>query len=296
MTRTLPRTAFVLSLSIFILLIMGGIVRNMGAGLACPDWPKCNGEWIPLFDPLVFAEWFHRLLAAIVSLLTLAVAILTWTNPAWRRPLGKLASIAIALIIVQVLMGGLTVLGLNASSIVTAHLVIGAIFFALAVRIWQKSSMMSQQLSPSTLPVERAARPFRRHVIISLVVVLIQIALGGLVSTNHAGLVCPDFPKCNGLWWPEMVGLVRLQMLHRFGAYLVILVVGATVAFSWKLQLDKPTRRWLRTVTLLLILQVLIGIGAIHAKLPLAISVAHLGLGMALFASLTALATHVYRR
>src|SRR5271166_3664155 len=109
----------ILTTLIFLLIVVGGMVRNLGAGLSCPDWPLCQGHIIPQFDIRVFAEYFHRLFAAAVSILTLIIAVKVFFDAELRRSLGKPMGWALALLFSQVILGGLTVLKFLQSEIVT---------------------------------------------------------------------------------------------------------------------------------------------------------------------------------
>lgn len=128
----------------------------------------------------------------------------------------------------------------------------------------------------------------------ALTFLFIQLGLGALVSSSHAGLVCPDFPTCNGLWWPPMVGPVALQMMHRYMAYAVVLIVVGTFFAGRKVTVCTD-RRMLKWMLAAVIVQLLLGVGLIHAKIPQAMSVAHLGLAMLLFGLLTGLAYGIRR-
>lgn len=275
----------VLVVFVYILLLVGATVRVMGAGMACPDWPTCNGEWIPPFDPLVFAEWFHRLLVLVVSVLIVLQATIVASSKDLRARVGGLTLVAVFLLILQAALGAITVFENNSPISVTVHLVIAALFFATL--IWTRCTL-TQPLQVvqdgKTFPL------FRSHVLMSLSLVFIQIGIGGMVSSSHAGLVCPDFPMCNGDWFPSMTGLVGLQMTHRYMAYAVALLVVGTFFMARRAGLTPRNKRLTRGCLIVVITQLLIGIGLIHAKLALPMSVAHLGLAMLLFGLLTGLA------
>src|SRR4051812_19970885 len=118
---------------VYFLIVLGGLVRNLGAGLSCPDWPLCMGKFIPPFEIRVYAEYFHRLAALLVSLITVTLVIYIWKNPEVRKVHGRLATIAFLLLLSQVILGGLTVLKLLQSEIVTLHLATGTMFFAIVL-------------------------------------------------------------------------------------------------------------------------------------------------------------------
>lgn len=285
MTKTMPRLATTLVVLVYVLLLVGATVRVMGAGMACPDWPTCNGEWIPPFDLLVFAEWFHRLLVLVVSVLILIQVVIVVFSKELRSRIGALTLTTVLLLILQAALGAITVFQNNSPVSVTVHLLVAALFFATL--IWTRCKL-AQPLqvvqNGKTFPV------FCSHVWMSLIFVFVQIGIGGMVSSSHAGLVCPDFPACNGDWFPSMTGLVGLQMAHRFLAYAVVLLVIGTFFMSRSKGLAPRNKRLTRGCLIVVIIQLLFGIGLIHAKLPLPMSVAHLGLAMLLFGLLTGLA------
>src|SRR5262249_55243856 len=118
-----------LAVLIFGLISLGGLVRNAGAGLACPDWPLCFGEVVPPMDYQIFLEWFHRLIAGTVSTLLLGLSVYIFWKPTLRKRLWKYCALALALLGAQVVLGGLTVLGLLNPKWVSSHLAVGLAFF-----------------------------------------------------------------------------------------------------------------------------------------------------------------------
>src|SRR5690606_9180981 len=111
----------------FILISLGGAVRAMNAGLACPDWPLCFGKVIPDFQVQVYYEFIHRVLAGLVALFTFGLTIYLHKIKANKKIL-KTVWFGIGILLVQIIFGGLTVLKLLHFSVVTAHLGFGMAF------------------------------------------------------------------------------------------------------------------------------------------------------------------------
>ncbi|MBI1799497.1 MAG: COX15/CtaA family protein, partial [Candidatus Eisenbacteria bacterium] len=103
------RLGLAAAMLMYALIMIGGVVRTTGSGLACPDWPLCQGHLIPPFEFHVLIEWFHRLVALLVGLLLFSTAGWVWTHRETRARLGALAGLAVALYFAKALLGALTV-------------------------------------------------------------------------------------------------------------------------------------------------------------------------------------------
>lgn len=130
-------------------ILLGGYVSASGAGLACPDWPTCNGVWFPdLNDPLVRAEWVHRLTAVLISvplILTLILAVV------WFRREPRLwipATLAFVLYAAQVTLGMLAITSELEAAVVTAHLAIALATFASTLVLVIEAWRPPQRLAP----------------------------------------------------------------------------------------------------------------------------------------------------
>jgi heme a synthase len=266
----------------FILVVWGGIVRNSGAGLACPDWPLCHGQIIPPLEPLILLEWSHRLLASLVGFVTLGIAIAIVSQKEYRSALGLKVLIAIVLLIIQVILGGLTVMNLLSPHFVTVHLGVGLLFFTTLVLMLVQSRGVYFQLESDTKSCLYGLAA------LTSLAVFAQVLLGGWVASNHAGLACPDFPMCQGQWIPDnLSGAILYQVLHRVGALTVLGLILALFVLTVKAA-HKPAKGMMIGILAVTLLQFTLGILNVFLEIPPPLSVAHLGMGYALFVMLLA--------
>ena len=255
----------------FVLIVVGSIVRTTDSGLACPDWPKCHGQWIPPMQFNIFMEWLHRLIALVVGLGLASTALAIVTSAATRARLGGLALLAIAIYFSQALLGALTVWKLLDPNVVSGHLAVGLLLFSTLLTI---TLLARHEASPANLPARAPGLlPLFTG---STVAVWAQAVLGGMVSTNHASLICHDWPTCNGEWFPPMIGLVAIQMSHRFGAYALITLLGV-LAWRSRGMSDPVVARIARGMFHLVLFQAAVGIGNIFMGIPVWVSALHLG-------------------
>jgi heme a synthase len=207
----------------FTVVVLGAYVRLTAAGLGCPDWPGCYGHLTPIgaqraadadaasytVRPLepgkAWREMIHRYAAGTLALIIVIIAALAVRA---QRPLGPrvvslpLAIALPAIVIVQAVLGMLTVTWQLKPLVVTLHLLFGMTTLAL---LWWL--VLSLQVTPWS-DTRRAFRGggasvARGLTLFGLVVLVAQVALGGWTSSNYAAIACPDLPKCQGSWWPH---------------------------------------------------------------------------------------------
>src|SRR3989441_2021066 len=306
--RGFPRLVSLAVVATYALIILGGLVRATGAGLACPDWPLCHGRLIPPLDPLVLIEWSHRFVASIVGLLTLAVAFAAWRlRRAGQQALAGLATLALVLVVVQIGLGGLTVRHELTAWLVVAHLGTAMAFFAtLVVIVVVAMTPTPAELVPSG--VETRARggagpvaagrydPFRTLAVLTVAEAFGLVLIGGYVSASGAGLACPDWPLCYGQLLPSLTGGVGAHLLHRFAAALAGALIVLTAAAAYRTQASRPQLQAAAAIAVgLLILQIILGALNIEYRLADAVTTAHLATAAALFATLVVLAVLAHR-
>lgn len=251
------------------LIVLGALVRAHDAGLACPDWPQCFGTWIPEMNLQVAFEWSHRLVAGTVGCVYGALFVWALRRPALRERAGPWLYVAAVLLAVQVVLGGLTVLLQLAPWTVTAHLLTGNSFNASLL-------VIALSLRGSDGPAVEAGGEMGhgRPLLVALCAVLaLQLALGGAVSSQYAGLACPEWPTCNGgAWFPSFRGSVGWHLAHRLNGYLLwALALGlALTRAGWR------TPAWTRVLPFALVtLQVAVGIANVVSGLPVEVTALH---------------------
>lgn len=275
-------TAFLM----FGLIVLGAVVRTTGSGLACPDWPLCEGRVIPRFQMNVLIEWGHRLAALLVSVLLFATAAFVLARRRLRGRLGGLIGLAVVLLFVQILLGALTVWKLLSPAVVSSHLAVAILLFVTLLTFSLRAETHSDLEDASAAPCLAPPPTPGLTAAFAIVAVLTyaQVVLGGLVSTNYAATVCPDWPTCHGEWFPAMTGLVGIHMLHRFGGYLVALAV-LTVALAARTE-SLAVRTGARFALTLVVAQVILGVCNVLLAAPVWVSAMHLATAVALLATL----------
>lgn len=263
------------ALATFGLLLVGGIVHGTGSSLACPDWPLCFGQFFPEMKGNVFFEHGHRLFATAVGVLTIALCGFGYVETKRRQHrLLHLTLPALGLVIVQGVLGGLTVIYKLPTLISLLHLCTSMLFFALVLSI-----ACVTRPSNARFDVSRPAYWFLAG---TATLCYVQIALGGLVRHTGAGLACLELPFCKGGLLP--LGehpVVVIQAIHRLNAlFLAVAVVLVSLLLP---RLSGFARACKLALPLLLSLQIGLGLESVRSSLGLWQVTAHLGLGAVLW-------------
>jgi len=287
----LSRGFYALAGVTYCLIVLGALVRAHGAGLACPDWPLCFGELVPVFDFKVAFEWGHRALAGSVGILFVVLGALTLRPPALRTAMWKGLLVAAILLATQIVLGGLTVLELLAYWTVTSHLVTGNAF-ALALVLLGRRLI---ELYPSERVVSAGATSNQRlATTLAGGMLAIQIVLGGLVASNYAGLACPDWPTCmNGEFFPTWTGIQGLHLFHRMFGYSAVLAIGLA---AWLGRDHAGSGRWLVAAGCVAVAQVAVGIANVLLRVPVEITGLHSALAAGLICTMGVSVREVWRQ
>ena len=286
-TRRIAIGFFVLVALTYGLIVLGALVRAHGAGLACPDWPLCFGEWIPKFDLKVAFEWSHRLVAGSVSLLFVGLAATTLRERPLRSALSHLVAFAAAVLAVQIVLGALTVWQLLAAWTVTSHLLVGNTF---AVALLFTACALIERVQP----VERAtvSPAVGALVLVTTTLLVVQIALGGLVSSSFAGLACDEWPTCSeGLWFPDFAGARGLHLVHRLTGYALAVALIAC-AFATRGQARRGPLA--ATTAALALAQIAVGVTSVLQRIPVELTALHSALAGALVLATALLARETW--
>ena len=121
------------AVSLYILIVIGGLVASTGSGLACPDWPLCNGQVVPTFTTPVIIEYTHRLWTLVVTALVIATLVFAWKKYQWKNKITEFSTLTFILLLGQVILGMVTVDTRTLPLAVTAHLALATLVFASAL-------------------------------------------------------------------------------------------------------------------------------------------------------------------
>jgi cytochrome c oxidase assembly protein subunit 15 len=303
------KLAWTIAFLTFDLIVFGAFTRLTDSGLGCPDWPGCYGAANPFLahaqitaaeallpsGPVTvvkaWIEMIHRYLAMGIGVLIMSLMFTAWIQ--WRKTRQAVFQPAMPTLLllcvgVQGAFGAWTVTLKLQPVIVTIHLLLGMTLLAMVV--WQ-----AMRVSGGARMAEPGVPALRMLALASAVVLALQIALGGWVSTNYATLACTDFPLCGGQVIPEMdfthgftlwrelgktaaghylpfSALTAIHWVHRNVAFVVVALLGYT---AWRASAEAPLRTLARAIGITLAVQAATGIATVYLDFPLALAVLH---------------------
>ena len=223
------RFTLLLVAATLLLIFAGGLVTSTGSGLSVPDWPLSYGMVMPPMVGGVFYEHGHRMVASTVGFLTLVLAV--WTARAERRAaVRRLAWTALAAVIAQGVLGGLTVIYLLPTPVSVAHACLAQLFFCITIALAYATSREWHDGGTAREDVGG----IRRAAAAAAGAVLVQLLLGAVMRHIGAGLAVPDFPRMFGRWLPPVAFLdqvpIAVHMAHRAFALVVLTLVARLAA------------------------------------------------------------------
>ncbi|HEY5806517.1 MAG TPA: COX15/CtaA family protein [Povalibacter sp.] len=316
--RRLALAGAILALGV---VVLGAWVRLSAAGLGCPDWPGCYGHLTvdqaaqnvdainqafphrPFEYHKAIKEMVHRYFASTLGLVILVLAGVAIAN---RRDPNQPVALPIGLVglvILQGLLGMWTVTLLLKPLIVVLHLIGG--LMTLSLLAWLA-------IDPERRSRVKGEAGLRQLALMGLVVLALQITLGGWTSSNYAALACPDFPTCQNVTWPHMdlkdafvlwrgLGIdyeggvldhparVAIHFVHRLGAVLTALVLGLLSVLVWLRGRNASVRVAGAVIALVLLAQLILGPMMVVRGLPLILATAHNGVAALLLLSVVRL-------
>ncbi len=275
------------AIGIYLLIVVGAIVRVTGSGLGCPDWPLCYGNVIPPMDSAALLEWSHRTLAAIVSAVIVAAAAVALIHHRSNRLIAVPMLAVLPLLLFQIGLGAVTVLLELPPLIVLVHLTIAMILLALVIlasltAIYEPDPTWPDR--PNTESRAEAQKGLRLVYWMGLALFLVLLS-GAFVRATGATWVCSGFPLCNGeLAFGDR--LVDVHMTHRILATLVGVLLLFTV---WRRAGEQNARRRVvvaaALVSIAIAFQIGVGIWTVSTQAPAALRGLHVAGSAAVWSS-----------
>lgn len=294
--KSLHRFATFVAACTVLLLAAGGMVTSTRSGLAVPDWPNTYGHFMFSF-PLermvggIFYEHGHRMIASVVGMLTIVLAIWTWRVDS-RRWVRWLAVGALGAVVLQGLLGGLTVLLRLPAPISVGHAALAQLFFCMTVSL---ALFTSRGWRTPSVPIPDDAA-LRWIATATSTLIYVQILLGATMRHREAGMAIPDFPWSYGRVIPPFWSVdIGVHFAHRVGALIVTGLILALIGHVfWWHRRDRALTRPASVMLLLVVVQVTLGALVVLSGLQPIVNTAHVVNGALLLATSVVLTLRSY--
>jgi heme A synthase len=269
------------------LILLGSIVHATESSLACPDWPTCYGSWVPEMTGGVFWEHLHRLVAGGLILFFLGATYLAWKEQPRFSWVGKATLFGIGLLLVQAVLGGVTVLWGLPTAVSSSHLTLALLFLGLATVL---AVVSSPGWDGGMAPRGASRVTLRRGASLAVTLTLAQSLIGGVVRHTGSGMACPDVPLCLGQWIPTFQHwMVALHFGHRLLGLVVLAVILWVGHVAFRRGGSIPVRALGVAAPVTAAVQVLLGFLSVHYRLAVVPVSLHTLLAAVLISLLAAL-------
>jgi cytochrome c oxidase assembly protein subunit 15 len=286
--------AVMAAMAVYGQIVLGGVVRITGSGLGCPDWPACQGQVVPDFtNSHVVIEYAHRLVGTAAGILMIAVAIcaalMYWRRHSEATPMPKglmLAALAgVGLIVLQGVLGGITVLMGNSPFTVAIHLgnALLVLAAALLVAIW--AGRVAAPAAP--LAVSRHGGLLPRLLTASVAATFVIVLSGAYVVGAGASASCTSWPLCGA---PSGTAGADIHFLHRVIVLLAAIVILGTVRYAQRRWRGSPIVVAAYLAGFAFIAEAAVGAAQVLVHLPQALRAIHLALATAVWAGVVLMA------
>ena len=284
-----------LVLAIILQIILGTLVRVTDSGLSCPDWPLCYGLWFPSREKIdliegvnfsyfqILLEWIHRLNTALIIVPLTFILFIKSIFQISLKYFKKLMFIIFSLVLIQSLIGGLTVIDKNSPWSVVLHLSLALIFLFLTIRIFIFS------INFKVVFFDEISNKNIFWLISSLIIVFITMVLGAVVSKSGASLACSNWPLCNNNLLPSSLDFYMIiHTSHRLFAILSVLSISFFSIYQNPIKVSF-IKYLSRLPLILVVIQIFIGGFVIFSAVNFLTSMIHQFTAMVLFIALSVL-------
>jgi cytochrome c oxidase assembly protein subunit 15 len=275
-----------------LLIVAGSLVTSQDFGLSVPDWPKSYGMWFPPMIGGVFYEHGHRMIAGTVGILTIVMTIWLWLKEPrkWVRILGTIALLSV---ILQAVLGGITVLYFLPTWVSTFHATLAQTFFCMIVSLSIFTSRWWKEPLPKT---EVSGDPTNRFAAMT-VLIWLQLILGSWMRHSKAALAIPVFPLALGRIIPPFTSPeIAIHFAHRVGALVVLLFVTWNLISVLKSYRGQSKITWPSIALMVLVLiQITLGAFTVLTKTAVAVATLHVITGAVILATSLTLTLRSYK-